>query len=153
MIDSSAHFLNLLYEKSEGKVWTYKGKEINGHADLHPECTDFVYMIKYDDGRFYIGKKAVRAVRKYPPLKGYKRCRRKMKNLPFVKYQGSHELAADLVPVEKEIMYQCSQRKAATYMEMHMLVEHNAIFRENYLNENISGVFFRNSLDGLIIDD
>lgn len=134
-------------------MWTYKGKEINGHADLHPDCTDFVYVITYDDGRMYIGKKAVRAMRKYPPLKGKKRSRRKMKDLPFVKYKGSHGLAANLTPVTKEIVFQCSQRKAATYLEIYLLVEHDAIFRKSFINENISGTFFSNSLDGFIKDD
>ena len=127
-------------------MWTYKGNEINGHDDLDPTCTDFVYVITYDDGRMYIGKKAVRAMRKYPPLKGKKRSRRKLKDLPFMKYKGSHEQAANLTPVTKEIIYQCSQRKAATYMEMYLLVESNAIFSQRFINENISGTFFSNSL-------
>jgi len=131
-------------------MWTYKGESINSHDDLHPDCTDFVYVITYDDGRKYIGKKAVRAVRRKPPLKGYKRNRRIMTNLPFKNYQGSHEQAKDLTPVVKEILYQCSQRKAATYLETELLFEHCAVLRETYVNENIGGTFFSNSLDGLL---
>lgn len=134
-------------------MWTYRGDPICSHDDLHPDCTDIVYVITYGDKRMYIGKKAVRAKRKYPPLKGKVRCRRLMKNLPFIKYQGSHELSAELVPISKTILFQCSQRKAATYLEMEFLVESRAIFRTEYINENISGTFFRNSLDGLISDD
>jgi len=131
-------------------MWKYRGKWINSHDDLNPECTDFVYVITYDDGRYYIGKKAVRAIRKKPPLKGYKRSRRIMTNLPFINYQGSHEKVKELTPVAKTIIHQCSKRKAATYLEMEILVRQRAIFRDSYINENIGGKFFRNSLDGLI---
>lgn len=135
------------------KVWLYNGGLVRSHDDLHTDCTDFVYLISYEGGERYIGKKAVRAIRRKPPLKGYKRNRRIMTNLPFVKYKGSHERAKDLVPIKKEILYQCSQRKAATYMEMKLLVEHRAIFHPAFLNENIGGKFFSNSLDGLLYDD
>jgi hypothetical protein len=73
-----------------------------------------------------------------------------MTNLPFLKYQGSHEGAEELTAVKKEIMFQCCQRKAATYLEMELLVENEAIFHSKYINENIGGTFFNNSLDGLI---
>jgi len=134
-------------------MWTYKGDPVNSHDDLLDDCTDFVYCIRYDDGRRYIGKKAVRSIRRKPPLKGYKRNRRIMTNLPFVNYQGSHEEAKDLTPVSKKILFQCSQRKCATYLEMELLVENRCIFRESYINENIGGTFFKNSLDGLLDEE
>ena len=129
------------------------GKKVESHADLHPDCTDIVYVITYSDSRMYIGKKAVRAMRRKPPLKGKKRNRRIMTNLAFVNYQGSHAEAKRMTPVKKEIIYQCRARKAATYLEMELLVEHEAIFLDKYINENIGGTFFKNSLDGLIKDD
>jgi hypothetical protein len=131
-------------------MWTCNGNPVDSHDDLHPDCTDFVYVITYANQRQYIGKKAVRAIRRKPPLKGKKRNRRIMTNLPFKNYQGSHEEAKVLVPVSKEILFQCSQRKAATYLEMELLVENEAIFLDKYLNENIGGTFFKNSLDGLL---
>lgn len=131
-------------------MWCYRGKWIKSHDDLHPECTDFVYVITYSNNKKYIGKKAVRAIRRKPPLKGYKRNRRIMTNLPFRNYQGSHDQVKDLTPVTKMILHQCSQRKTATYIEMEMLVKHEVLFHQEYINENISGTFFRDSLDGLI---
>lgn len=133
--------------------WIYRGKEILSHDDLEFDCTDIVYEITYNDGRKYLGKKAVRAIRRKPPLKGKKRNRRIMTNLPFIKYKGSHEMAALLTPVEKEILYQCTTRKTSTYIEMALLVEYHAIFRDDYINENISGTFYKNSLDGLLPED
>ena len=131
-------------------MWEYNGREINSHDDLHPECSDFVYIITYTDGRKYIGKKNIKSVRKRPPLKGYKRNRRILISHPFVNYKGSHSLAKDLTIESKEILYQCSTKKAATYLEAALLFHHNAIFKDVYLNENISGVFFSTSLDGLL---
>ena len=131
-------------------IWMFNGGKILSHDNLHPECTDIVYVITYSNQLKYIGKKAVRAMRKYPPLKGKKRCRRKMKDLPFANYQGSHEKAKEMTAVTKQIIYQCSQRKTATYLEAQLLFKHEAIFSDKYINENISGTFFKNSLDGLI---
>ena len=131
-------------------MWVYKNKEVKTHKDLHPDCTDFVYWIAYTNGQHYIGKKTVRSIRKFPPLKGKKRARRILKNLPFKDYCGSHELAKDLEIESKEILYQCSTKKAATYLETALLFHHNAIFDPDFLNQNVSGKFFDNDLDGLI---
>ena len=133
--------------------WVYKGQEILSHDDLHPECTDFVYIITYTNGQKYVGKKAVRAVRRKPPLKGYKRNRRLMTNLPFVKYQGSHDQAKELEAEKKEILHQCTTRKTATYIEIALLIKYDALFRRKFINENISGTFYSNSLDGLLEED
>lgn len=131
-------------------MWLYKDRIIDSHEDLFPECTDFVYVITYDNGRKYIGKKAIRAIRRKPPLKGKKRNRRIMTDLPFKNYQGSHAEAKTYKPIKKEILFQCSGRKTATYLEMTLLVHFNAIFEKQFINENIGGTFFSNSLDGLL---
>lgn len=131
-------------------MWLYKDRIINSHEDLFPECTDFVYIITYVNGQKYIGKKAIRAIRRKPPLKGKKRNRRIMTDLPFQNYKGSFEGAKYLDPIKKEIMFQCSTRKTSTYLEMTLLVHFNAIFEKQFLNENIGGTFFSNSMDGLL---
>jgi hypothetical protein len=130
-------------------VWIYKDSAVNSHEDLLPGCTDIVYELKFSDGRKYIGKKAVRAFRKCPPLKGKKRSRRILKDLPFIKYEGSHGVATAVV-VKKTILYQCSTRKASTYIECALLFGNNAIFEKEYVNQNISGKFFDSDLDGLL---
>ena len=131
-------------------TWTYKGSNVLTHEDLALGCTDFVYWITYTNGQHYIGKKTVRSIRKCPPLKGKKRARRILKNLPFHDYKGSHELSKDLEIKSKEILYQCSNKKAATYLETALLFYHDAIFDPNFLNQNILGKFFDNDLKGLI---
>lgn len=134
-------------------MWLYKGEEILSHADLLPGCTDFVYQIEYATGQLYIGKKTVRSIRKKKPTKAQLKqrknySRKEMTDLPFVKYEGSH--GEDLEITKKEILYQCSTKKSATYIEAALLFYFHAIFDPKYLNQNISGVYFDTSLDGLL---
>ena len=133
----------------------YKRKIIKSHADLLPECTDIVYQLTYESGKKYIGKKAVRSMRRLKPTKkqlairkNYKRV--ELKDIPFKDYKGSSLEVEGEVLVHKEILYQCSTRKTATYIECAMLFAENAIFEEEYLNKNISGTFFDNDLNGLL---
>ena len=139
-------------------MWLFDEKEVCSHEDLLPGCTDFVYMITYSNGKKYIGKKTVRSLRKLKPTKAQLKIRKnyvrkEMVDLPFVKYEGSHELADSLDIDVKEILYQCTTKKAGTYLEAALMFHHDVLFDDSYLNENISGVFFSNSLDGYIDPD
>ena len=131
-------------------MWVYRNKIIKSHDDLLPNCTHFVYEITYTNGQKYIGQKTVKSKRKRPPLKGKKRCRRVWMNVPFLNYEGSSELTAGLEIERKEILYQCSTKKAATYLEMALLFHYDALFDPVYVNANIGGTLFDNSLDGLL---
>lgn len=135
--------------------WTYKDKPVSSHDDLLPDCTDIVYCIYYESGKRYVGKKTVRSLRRLKPTKkqlairkNYKRV--EQKNSPFVDYVGSSKETVDEVVKRKEILYQCSTKKAATYIEAAILFNENAIFTDEYLNKNISGRFFDCDLDGLL---
>jgi hypothetical protein len=136
-------------------MWIYNGTPVDSHADLLTGCTDFVYLITYACGRMYIGKKSVRAIRRLKPTKKQlsKRknyVRKEWVDLPFAKYEGSSELTQGLKAVSKEILYQCSTKKAATYLEVALLMHHDALFDPDFINENISGTFFNSDLDGLL---
>ena len=135
-------------------MWIYKGKEIHSHDDLLPECTDFVYEIRYTNGQRYIGKKTVRSIRRLKPTKAQLKIRKnyvrkELKDLPFINYEGSHDMEG-LEVLEKEIIYQCSTKKAATYLETGLLFHYDCIFDPMYINKNIAGTHFDNSLDGLL---
>ena len=69
---------------------------------------------------------------------------------PFVKYEGSCKEVGDRVICRKDIIYQCSNKKTATYLEAMLLFNENALFDDQYLNSNILGSLYDNSLDGLI---
>lgn len=132
-------------------MWLFNGEQVSSHEDLLADCSDFVYVINYTNGQKYIGKKTVRSVRKKPPLAGKKRNRRILTNLPFVNYEGSHETPEGLVIESKVILYQCSTKHAATYLETALLIHHDALFDETYLNSNIGGKFYDNVLNGLLV--
>lgn len=138
-------------------MWIYRGKEIHSHDDLMADCTDFVYVITYESGKKYIGKKTVRSLRRLKPTKAQLKIRKnykrvEVKNLPFVDYVGSSKEVENEVVKSKEILYQCSTKKAATYIECAILFGEHAIFSDEYLNLNISGTFFDNDLEGLLED-
>ena len=135
--------------------WTYKEEKVLCHDDLLPGCTDFVYLITYESGKKYIGKKTVKSVRKLKPTKAQlsirkNYVRKELVELPFVKYEGSSKETFGHVVASKEILYQCSTKKAATYIEAGILFNESAIFGGEYLNKSISGKFFDNDLDGLL---
>ncbi len=131
-------------------MWLYKGKKVTNHNDLLPSCSSFVYIIKYTNGKKYLGKKVIKSLRKKPPLKGKKRARRIMTELPFNDYKGSYADELDYEVKSKIILYQCSTQKAATYLEAALIFHYDALFDPNYLNRNIIGKFFPNDLDGLL---
>lgn len=69
---------------------------------------------------------------------------------PFLKYEGSLD-TKNLPDIKsKEILHQCSSKKAASYIETALLFHYEVLFTDEYLNENISGTYFDNSLDGLL---
>lgn len=136
-------------------MWTYKNKYINSHNDLHPDCKYIVYELLFEDCTKYIGYKVVRSNRKLPATKkqleirkNYKRV--ELKNISFANYKGSSQNTKNKVPIKKEILYQCSDKRSATYLETQELFKVNAIFNDNYLNKNIQGCFFDNALNGVI---
>jgi len=136
-------------------MWIYNNKPVDSHDDLLTGCTNFVYVITYTNNTFYLGKKCVRAVRRLKPTKKQLKLRKnyvrkELVNLPFVDYEGSSELTRGLKIVSKEILYQCSTKKTASYLETALLFQHDAILTDKFLNENISGVWFDNSIDGLL---
>ena len=136
-------------------VWLYKEEQVASHSDLLPGCTDIVYCIYYTSGKRYVGKKTVRSMRRLKPTKAqlairknYKRV--ELKDLPFVDYVGSSKETEGHIVDYKEILYQTSTKKAATYIEAGILFNEHAIFSDEYLNLNISGTFFDNDLKGLL---
>jgi hypothetical protein len=80
--------------------------------------------------------------------KNYKRV--ELKEIPFVDYVGSSKETEGHTVDYKEILYQTSTKKAATYIEAGILFNEHAIFSDEYLNLNISGTFFDNDLKGLL---
>ena len=136
-------------------MWLYKEKEIHSHEDLPDSCTNIVYVITYESGKYYLGKKQIRAERRLKPTKSQlaqrKNYRRvEMTNLPFVNYCGSSKETLGEIVATKEILYLCSNKRTATYIELALIIDEDALTSDEYLNKNALGKFFDNCLDGLI---
>jgi len=137
--------------------WTYKGEEVTSHKDLHESCTSIVYELCFSNETKYIGKLVVRSYRRLKPTKeqlklrkNYKRV--ELKDVPFMKYEGSSKENEDLELLSKEILYQTTDKRAATYIETALLFENDVLHNEMFNNKNIGGLYFENVLEGLIDD-
>ena len=69
----------------------------------------------------------------------------------FISYKGSRDYSED--PVDRQvdyidIIYQCSHKKAATYLEADLQFKEQVLFSDKYLNSNILGSFYDDTLNG-----
>ena len=128
--------------------WQYNGMLIEGHKDCPSEAVGFIYRILYSDGKMYIGKKLIRAIRRVKPTKAMlavrkNAVRKEWKNLPFVKYEGSSDFTKDKTIVRKEILMFCNTKKQTTYYETKELFLRDCIIDDMYMNHTIQNRFFR----------
>ena len=135
--------------------WIYQDNLIKSHKDLYETCQSIVYELTYTDQTKYIGKLVVRSMRRLKPTKkqlairkNYKRV--ELKDIPFIEYKGSSKENEGKTLLSKEILYQTSDKKTASYIEMALLVINEVLFTDKYNNKNISGTYFDNSLNGLL---
>lgn len=144
--------------------WTYQGRPITEISDMPEGTIGFIYKItNHQTSEYYIGKKSLYAKRTLPPLKGYKRKRKIIKESKWKEYRSSnpsvqlwfHENeAARLVndqskindSLELKILRFCSTPKSLTYYEVEELFHHRVLSDELSLNDNILGKFFRKDL-------
>ena len=145
--------------------WTYKGKCITEISDMPEGTIGFIYKITNGEtGQYYIGKKSLYSHRTLPPLKGYKRKRKVVKESKWVDYRSSNPtvqlwfhsnaLALEQEPRGKindtlklEILRFCKGKKALTYYELQEQFSHNVLGDELSLNDNLLGKFFRKDLE------
>lgn len=115
----------------------------------------FVYMLIYEDGKAYIGKKNFYSVRTYSPLQNGEtreghlgfllrpRRERVKKESKWKTYVGSHKECKNRKPVKRIIISVAYDKKHLTYLEAKALFANNALENENLLNNNILGKFFK----------
>ena len=129
-------------------MWYYNGEEVRS---LSKDIAYFVYVITYTDGMRYIGMKSVWTERRLKPLVGMRKNARRVKltESKWKSYRGSSKLCKGKVIEKKEILYLCINKRAATYLELKEIVVNDALFRDDYINKNLLGRFYDNSIDGL----
>lgn len=145
--------------------WTYNGRSITEISDMPEGTIGFIYKITNGEtGQYYIGKKSLYSHRTLPPLKGYKRKRKVVKESKWVDYRSSNpsvqlwfhsnEMALEQEPrgeindtLELKILRFCKTKKALTYYELQEQFSHNVLADELSLNDNLLGKFFRKDLE------
>ena len=130
--------------------WVYNEKEVKSIDDLPNDCIGFIYKISNTKtNEYYIGKKNIYQRRTLPPLKGYKRKRKVIKESKWQSYRSSNDEVKSWNEenIKLEILRFCKSKKSLTYYELQEQIEHNVLLDEKCLNENILGKFYRKDLE------
>jgi len=141
-------------------MWTYKEHKksftltpINSIEDMPKNTFGFVYEVIYiPTNEKYIGKKVLQFNRTLPPLKGFKRKRKIVKESDWLTYYGSHDKIKKLLKENKHndfkriILEFAFNKKHLTYLETRYLFKRKALENTEYINDNILGKFFRKDL-------
>ena len=99
----------------------------------------FTYCIQYTNGNIYYGRKNFVSITSRPPLKGFKRKRKILKETNWRTYEGSSDKTKCLVIQKKTILELAKTKGRLTYLENKLLYEKNAIIDINCRNDCISG--------------
>jgi len=119
-------------------MWFYNNKEFT--SEMVEDYVGFVYLVIFDNGKKYIGKKKFWSKVTRPPLKGKKRKRRSLKESDWKTYCGSSETVKKLIEengldsVKREILHLCKGAGELSYMEMVEQVERKVLLRDDYYN-------------------
>ena len=128
--------------------WIYKDKIVKTHSDLPAGTIGFTYIIKYDTGEMYVGKKLTESEVKIKPLVGMRKNakRTKIKSHKFDDYEGSSKLTEGKVLVSKEILNTYQDKINLTYGEVEEMIKRDVLRDDRYLNGNCLGKFFRGKI-------
>lgn len=149
-------------------MWIYKNEEIRNVEDFPENTFGFIYEITHlPTGKKYIGKKQLysernvklgkkesellKEERKLEKKKGKTPSKKKVvKESDWKTYYGSHQEIKELVKngkkedFKREILQMVFSKKLLTYFEMKYLLLKEVIEPgSNYINDNVSGHFFR----------
>lgn len=134
--------------------WVYKGKPVS--LETPPQhILGFVYLLTLKDGKQYIGKKSMwGTTKKKLTIKEIEALENKrLKKWKFVtkesdwrKYTSSSKLFGSREVVAKEILHLAKSKRHLTYLEIKEMFTRDVLEDKNYLNDNISGRFFRDNL-------
>ena len=128
--------------------WHFEGRPVTEISDMPEGTIGFIYMItNKDTNEFYIGKKSLYSHRTLPPLKGYKRKRKVIKESKWRDYCSSNKSVQGWTDIYKKILKYCKSKKALTYYELKEQFRHECLEREESLNDNLLGKFFKKDLE------
>jgi hypothetical protein len=134
-------------------MWIHKGKVVESLEDVPNDAIGFVYEIRNkEDNTKYIGKKTLKSKRTLPPLKGTKRKRKVIKESNWKTYYSSNDEIKDLVKkgkidiFEREILEYAYSNIQLTYLETKYQFIREVLEKDDYLNVNILGKFYKGNL-------
>ena len=130
--------------------WVHNGKKVKSIDDLPKDCIGFIYKItNTKTNEYYIGKKNIYQRRTLPPLKGYKRKRKVIKESKWQSYRSSNSEVKkwneDYIVLE--ILRFCKSKKSLTYYELQEQFAHDVLSDPLSKNDNLLGKFFRKDLE------
>lgn len=118
--------------------WYYNNNEI---TELPEGCEAFVYLItNLTNNKKYVGKKLAKFKTTKPPLKGKKNKRRGTKESDWRTYWGSNDhLKEDVLNLgedkfTREILYFCTSRGIASYLEAKEQFDREVLLTDDYYN-------------------
>ena len=130
--------------------WVHNGKEVKSIDDLPKDCIGFIYKItNTKTNEYYIGKKNIYQRRTLPPLKGYKRKRKVIKESKWQSYRSSNSEVKEWNEdnITLEILRFCKSKKSLTYYELQEQFAHDVLSDPLSKNDNLLGKFFRKDLE------
>lgn len=148
--------------------WLYKDREIQTIEDLPDNTFGFIYEVEHlPTGKKYLGKKVLyfernvklgkkrleelKQEKKEKGIGGRVPTKEKVsKESDWKTYVGSQKEVKELVKqgnrlkdFKRTILKCVRTKKLLTYYELYYLYKHEVLLNDNYLNDNISGRFFR----------
>jgi|694.fasta_scaffold10788_13 hypothetical protein len=132
-------------------MWIFEGKEIKTVSDMpNEDVYGFIYEVTHTPtNKKYIGKKVIKYHRKLPPLKGTKKKRLVEKESNWISYYGSNDVIKNLLKEKKhsefkrEILIFAYSKIELTYLETKYQFIREVLEKDNYLNINILGKFYK----------
>ena len=129
--------------------WTFLGAGIS--KDPVPEdIFGFIYLITFDDGMKYVGKKQIFMKRRLQPRKTDRKNAKRIvyrEDKHWRSYEGSSDFKGDRVVATKEILTICFSKKELTYEEERELFSRDVLRDDNYLNYSIRNVYFKHDFE------
>ena len=124
--------------------WRYKGKIFK---ETPEEYEAFVYLLQFEDGSKYVGKKVFYSIRRVK-VKGKMRRKVVKKESDWKSYCSSSEVVKEKLAmgqklVKRQIIHLCTTRGEATYFEIKEMFLRDVLCTTEYLNLNIAAKFFK----------
>jgi len=129
--------------------WKYKRKL---YKTTPEEYEAFVYLLEFEDGTKYIGKKVFYSIRRVK-VKGKMRRRVVKKDSDWKTYLSSSEVVKKKLEdghklKRRDIIHLCETRGEATYLEVKEMFVRDVLCDSIYLNLNILAKFFHGYCKG-----